>query len=31
MATPVTLIGEEVVVGFNEPRLRSLLGLPETD
>ena len=27
LAVPVTVIGEEVVVGFNRPRLVELLGL----
>ncbi|MBX7235790.1 MAG: hypothetical protein K1X65_15485 [Caldilineales bacterium] len=29
-STPVTLVGEEPVVGFNRKRLSQLLGLPET-
>ena len=27
LAVPVTVIGDEVVVGFNRPRLSELLGL----
>ena len=27
LAVPVTVIGDEVVVGFNRPRLTELLGL----
>lgn len=27
LSTPVTVIGEEVVIGFNEARLRELLGI----
>lgn len=27
MGVPVIVIGEEVVVGFNEPKLKELLGL----
>jgi len=27
MTTPVTLVGEEVVVGFDRPRLEKLLGI----
>jgi hypothetical protein len=27
MAVPVTLIGDQVVVGFDRPRLSALLGL----
>jgi len=29
MAVPVIVVGDEVVVGFNRPRLAQLLGLPE--
>lgn len=27
LSTPVTVIGDEVVVGFNEARLREILGI----
>lgn len=27
LSTPVTVIGDEVVIGFNEARLRELLGI----
>lgn len=27
LSTPVTVIGDEVIVGFNEPRLREILGI----
>jgi hypothetical protein len=29
-STPVTVIDDEVVVGFDQARLTALLGLPET-
>ena len=29
MTTPITLVSQDVIVGFNEPRLREALGIPK--